>query len=108
MLHPANNAAGTIVGTDVFTFLKRNGVPQQQQQRQGGHAVAGDASPEYKGRVRAAVAGQGSPISIEVRLQTRRSAAFRGDERFAAHWTPLKDDTGSVGWVVLTLGNMMM
>ncbi|KLU84445.1 hypothetical protein MAPG_03487 [Magnaporthiopsis poae ATCC 64411] len=115
MLHPANNAAGTIVGTDVFTFLKRNGLPQrpaqqqqQLQQQQGGHTVSGDASPEYKDRVQAAVVGQGSPISIEVRMQTRRSAVFRGDERFAAHWTPLKDDAGRVGWVVLTLGNMMM
>ncbi|KAL8388863.1 hypothetical protein RB595_008985 [Gaeumannomyces hyphopodioides] len=114
MLHPANNATGSIAGTDVFTFLQCNSLHQRaepeqhQQQHPHGNPAAGDASPEYKGRVRAALMGQGIPISIEVRMQTRRSAAFRSGERFAAHWTPLKDDTGEVGWVVLTLGNVIM
>lgn len=46
---------------------------------------------DYKLRVRNAVRA-GLPVSTALRLQTRRSAQFRGDESFMAHWTPLKDD----------------
>ncbi|KAL8294499.1 hypothetical protein RB597_007817 [Gaeumannomyces tritici] len=111
MLCSANNRTNSIAGTDVFTFLQNNDLPRraepEQHQRPRGNAAVGDAAPEYKGKVRAALIGQGTPISIELRLQTRRSAAFCGYERFATHWTPLKDDAGKVGWVVLTLGNVM-
>ncbi|KAL8415540.1 hypothetical protein RB596_006226 [Gaeumannomyces avenae] len=112
MLCSANNSTGSIAGTDVFTLLQNNGLSRrtepEQHQHPRGNAAVGGAGPEYKGKVRAALIGRGNPISIELRLQTRRSAAFGGYERFAAHWTPLKDDAGKVGWVVLTLGNVMM
>lgn len=46
---------------------------------------------EYRTRVRNAIRA-GLPASTALRLQTRRSALFRGDEAFVAHWTPLKDE----------------
>ncbi|KAF9876405.1 blue light receptor [Colletotrichum karsti] len=87
MLHPANNTIGLVTGQEIFRFFKQNMVNHQS---------------DYKTRVRNAIRA-GSPISLEVRLQTRRSALFRGDERFMTHWTPLKDEKSAVHWVVLTL-----
>ncbi|TLD18069.1 hypothetical protein PspLS_10536 [Pyricularia sp. CBS 133598] len=112
MLHPANNV-GELAGTDIFRFLRQNTLTSSPTSGNGhSHGVqtgAGATLPTpvaYKGRVRAALRA-GSAISIQVRLQTRRSAAFRGDEIFAAHWTPLKDAKGEVCWVVLCLGAML-
>ncbi|KAH8845426.1 hypothetical protein MCOR27_001062 [Pyricularia oryzae] len=112
MLHPANNV-GELAGTDIFHFLRQNTLTSSSANGNGhghgAHAGAGATLPSpvaYKGRVRAALRA-GSAISIQVRLQTRRSAAFRGDEMFAAHWTPLKDAKGEVCWVVLCLGAML-
>lgn len=87
MLHPANNTVGLVAGQEVFRFLKQNMINHQS---------------DYKARVRSALR-QGAPVSVEVRLQTRRSALFRGDERFATHWTPLKDEKSIVRWVVVTM-----
>ncbi|KAF6813814.1 Aureochrome1 [Colletotrichum sojae] len=87
MLHPANNTVGLVAGQEVFRFLKQNMVNHQS---------------DYKARVRNALR-QGAPVSVEVRLQTRRSALFRGDERFQTHWTPLKDEKSAVRWVVVTM-----
>ncbi|KXH35331.1 Aureochrome1 [Colletotrichum simmondsii] len=87
MLHPANNTVGLVAGQEVFRFLKQNMVNHQS---------------DYKTRVRNALR-TGAPISVEVRLQTRRSALFRGDERFVTHWTPLKDEKSQVHWAVVTL-----
>lgn len=112
MLHPANNV-GELAGTDIFHFLRQNTLTSSSTNGNGhghgAHTGAGATLPSpvaYKGRVRAALRA-GSAISIQVRLQTRRSAAFRGDEMFAAHWTPLKDAKGEVCWVVLCLGAML-
>ncbi|TLD08348.1 uncharacterized protein PgNI_07300 [Pyricularia grisea] len=112
MLHPANNV-GELAGTDIFRFLRQNTLTSSPVNGNGNgngvHTGAGATLPApvaYKGRVRAALRA-GSAISIQVRLQTRRSAAFRGDEIFAAHWTPLKDAKGEVCWVVLCLGAML-
>lgn len=69
--------AGTMVaGSDVFRFFGQNMLGKQS---------------DYKTRVRNAIR-VGSPVSTGLRLQTRRSAVFRGDESFMAHWTPLKDE----------------
>ncbi|OHF02562.1 hypothetical protein CORC01_02257 [Colletotrichum orchidophilum] len=87
MLHPANNTVGLVAGQEVFRFFKQNMVNHQS---------------DYKTRVRNALR-IGAPISVEVRLQTRRSALFRGDERFVTHWTPLKDEKSMVHWAVVTL-----
>ena len=87
MLNPANNAEGTIVGTDIFRFFKQNMVSN---------------STEYKSKVRNGLRG-GYSVSAEVHLQTKRSALFRGDEKFITHWTPLKDENAVVHWVVVSL-----
>ncbi|KAK2044222.1 hypothetical protein LZ31DRAFT_619609 [Colletotrichum somersetense] len=87
MLHPANNTVGLVAGQDVFRFLKQNMMNHQS---------------DYKSRVRAGIRA-GAPVSVEVRLQTRRSAQFRGDEKFMTHWTPLKDEKSAVRWIVVTM-----
>lgn len=92
ILHPANNSGGLVVGQEVFRFFKQNMVTRET---------------DYRARVRAAVRA-GQAVSTELRLQTRRSAMFRGDERFIAHWTPLKDDAAAVHWVVVTLAPAMV
>ncbi|KAK1584904.1 uncharacterized protein LY79DRAFT_610923 [Colletotrichum navitas] len=87
MLHPANNTVGLVAGQDVFRFLKQNMMNHQS---------------DYKARVRNGMRA-GAPVSLEVRLQTRRSAQFRGDEKFMTHWTPLKDEKSAVHWIVVTM-----
>ncbi|KAK8081272.1 hypothetical protein PG996_000053 [Apiospora saccharicola] len=90
MLHPGNTA-GLVTGQEVFRFFKANMVSKET---------------DYRSRVRTAVRG-GNPISVEIRLQTRRSALYRGDERFITHWTPLKDEHSATEWVVITLAPTM-
>lgn len=75
-LNPANLATSMVAGSEIFRFLGQNMLTKQS---------------EYKTRVRNAIRA-GVPISTPLRLQTRRSAVFRGDEAFVAHWTPLKDE----------------
>ncbi|KAH8662512.1 hypothetical protein BX600DRAFT_513340 [Xylariales sp. PMI_506] len=91
-LNPANNAAGLVAGQDVFRFLKQNMVSREPS--------------DLRSRIRSAVRA-GNAVSAEVRLQTQRSARFRGDERFSTHWTPLKDEKGATRWVVVTLAPIM-
>ncbi|KAK8069595.1 hypothetical protein PG994_006211 [Apiospora phragmitis] len=81
-----------IVRSDVFKFLKSCMIGPSAA------AVAGD----YKNRVRSCVRA-GHPISVDLRLQTWRSAKFRGDEAFVVHWTPLKDERAVAHWVIVTL-----
>lgn len=69
-------AGNQIAGTDVFRFLGNNMLTKQS---------------DFKNRVRSAMRA-GTPTSTPLRLQTHRSAVFRGDEPFVAHWTPLKDE----------------
>ena len=45
----------------------------------------------------------GRAVSMELNLATRRSIIMRGSERFASHWTPVKNEKGEVGWVIVTL-----
>ncbi|KAK7952799.1 uncharacterized protein PG986_008527 [Apiospora aurea] len=90
MLHPGNTA-GLVTGQEVFRFFKANMVSKET---------------DYRSRVRLAVRN-GNPISVEIRLQTRRSALYRGDERFVTHWTPLKDEHSGTEWVVITLAPTM-
>ncbi|KAK4993370.1 hypothetical protein LTR66_006049 [Elasticomyces elasticus] len=74
-----------VVGTDIFKFLANH--------------ASGSLTRDFKSRVKAALK-VGQPISLDVTLCTRR---YMGFEKFIVHWTPLKNDTGEVGWVVLTL-----
>ncbi|KAK7987361.1 MFS general substrate transporter [Apiospora arundinis] len=90
MLHPGNTA-GLVTGQEVFRFFKANMVSKES---------------DYRSRVRLAVRN-GQPLSVEIRLQTRRSALYRGDERFVTHWTPLKDESSATEWVVVTLAPTM-
>lgn len=78
-LNPAALAGINIDGSDVFRFLGHNMIARQT---------------EYRARVKNAVRA-GIPVSTALRLQTRRSAVFRGDEAFVAHWTPLKDENAA-------------
>ena len=87
MLNPANNTEGTVVGAEVFRFFRQNMIANNQ---------------EYKSRVRNALKG-GHPVSATIHLQTKRSALFRGDERFITHWTPLKNENAVVHWVIVTM-----
>ncbi|KAL1860291.1 hypothetical protein Daus18300_009346 [Diaporthe australafricana] len=91
MLNPANMAGSMVAGSDVFRFFGLNMMAKQS---------------EYKARVRNAIR-VGMPVSTELRLQTRRSAIFRGDEKFVAHWTPLKDEKAAVHWVIVTVAPLM-
>ncbi|KIW66816.1 hypothetical protein PV04_06110 [Phialophora macrospora] len=79
--------AGQIVGMDIFRFLAT-------------HSAASKLGSDFKTRVRAALKS-GKPISLDLVLCTRR---YLGFEKFVSHWTPLKNEVGEVGWVVVTLG----
>ncbi|KAJ4389525.1 hypothetical protein N0V93_006995 [Gnomoniopsis smithogilvyi] len=89
-LNPANMAGSLIVGSEVFRFFGQNMLTKQN---------------DYKTRVKNAIRA-GLPTTTPLRLQTRRSAVFRGDEAFLAHWTPLKDEKANVSWIVVTLAAM--
>lgn len=95
-LIPNSQASGPgvarlLVGHDIFHFLKSHQL--------------GNNQPDTRTPVRKAIKS-GYPISQGIRLQTRRSAVYRGDENFMTHWTPLKNEHGVVHWVVVTLGAM--
>lgn len=79
-------ASTMVAGSDVFRFLGLHMLSKQS---------------DYKARVRNAIRA-GVPVSTALRLQTKRSAVFRGDEAFVAHWTPLKDEKAT--YVPLHLG----
>jgi hypothetical protein len=91
MLNPANLANTQIVGSDIFKFLSY-------------HATS--VSRDYKSKVRSALK-DGQAISVDIHISTRRAAMFRGDEKFATHWTPLKDDHAMTTFIVLTMGSLI-
>lgn len=75
------------VGTDVFKFLGNHG--------------SGNLSWEFRSSVKNALKMR-QPISLDLKLCAKPSMGF---EKFVLHWTPLKDEVGTVKWIVLTLGN---
>ncbi|KAK4940162.1 hypothetical protein LTR10_019697 [Elasticomyces elasticus] len=91
MLYPTKpvpkNTVSQIVGMDIFRFLEA-------------HAKSKLGS-EFKQRVRTSLK-MGHATSMDVTLCTRRHMGF---ERFATHWTPLKNEAHEVGFVILTLGS---
>ena len=89
MLNPTILANNQIVGTDIFKFISNN---------------ATQSTRDYKARVRNALK-MGMAISVDIYLETRRSMVYRGDERFATHWTPVKDENAAVQYVVVTMGS---
>lgn len=88
VLNPAMIGTSTAVGMNIFKFFKQSIMSRNQT--------------DYQKRVQGALR-VGSAISILLQLQTRRSAVFRGDETFAVHWTPVKDETAAVRYVVVCL-----
>lgn len=88
VLNPAIIGNSTAVGMNVFKFFKQSMMARNQT--------------DYQKRVQAALK-QGSAISVLLQLQTRRSAVFRGDESFALHWTPIKDEWATVRYVAICL-----
>ncbi len=90
MLYPMRpmptHAGGPIVGVDIFRFLSAH-----SPTKLGG---------EFKARVRTALKA-GHAVSLDLTLCTRRHVGY---ERFAVHWTPLKNEAGEVAFVICTLG----
>ena len=85
MLYPNKPTDGQIVGLDIFRFL-------------GQHTNS--MSRDFKSRVKSALK-TGNAVSLELNILTRR---LMGYERFVLHWTPLKDEKGTVVFIVLTMG----
>jgi hypothetical protein len=57
---------------------------------------------DFKSRVKNSLRG-GRAVSADINLVTKKSAIHRSSERFATHWTPLKDEHAATGYVVVTL-----
>lgn len=57
---------------------------------------------DFKTRIKTSLKG-GRAISSDLSLVTKRSVIYRRSERFATHWTPLKDEHAAVKYVVVTL-----
>jgi hypothetical protein len=88
--HPSSTQyASQLVGMDIFRFLAT-------------HTPNSKLPSDFKSRVRTALKG-GNAVSMDITLCTRR---YMGFEQFVSHWTPLKTETGEVGWVVVSLGGM--
>ena len=82
----------SFLGNDIFRVLNQH----------SGTTVLKD----FKNRVKANLK-MGRAVSADINLTTKRSLLTRGSERFATHWTPLKNELGATGWVVLTLASAM-
>ncbi|TKA22964.1 hypothetical protein B0A50_07707 [Salinomyces thailandicus] len=74
-------------GTDVFKFLATHS--------------SGSTSRDFKSNVKNALK-MGRAISLDLKLCAK---PYMGFETFALHWTPLKNEVGEVGWIVLTLAS---
>lgn len=57
---------------------------------------------DFKARIKTSLKG-GRAVSADINLVTKKSAIQRSSERFATHWTPLKDEKAVVEYVVVTL-----
>ena len=79
------------VGSNIFKFLAQHTTSLPR---------------EYKSKVQYALK-HGQAISASIQLFTLQSLARRGDDKFFTHWTPCKDETGAIGYVVVTLSSTM-
>lgn len=77
-----------IAGYDIFKFLSQY--------------TSSGLARDYKSRVKSAMKS-GAAISLDLSLCTRR---IMGYEQFLTHWTPLKNDTSTVAFAVLTFGSL--
>ncbi|TKA61050.1 hypothetical protein B0A49_10953 [Cryomyces minteri] len=87
MLYMDPKAITSFVGNNVFKVLSQ-------------HAT--NISKDLKNSVKSSLK-VGRAISVDISLLTRRSLALKRSERFALHWTPLKDEHARVRWVVVAL-----
>ena len=88
LLFPAKSSyQSQIVGADIFKFLAIHS--------------SGSLSRDFKATVKASLRA-GHAVTMELTLCTRR---FMGFEKFAIHFTPLKDEKGQVSWLVVTFGS---
>lgn len=87
-----NNNSHDFVGSNIFKFLAQ-------------HTTA--LPREYKSKVKDALK-HGQAISASINLFTLRSLArAKGDDKFFTHWTPCKDERGSVAYAVVTLSSTL-
>lgn len=87
-----NKSSHDFVGSNIFKFLAQ-------------HTTA--LPREYKSKVKDALK-HGQAISASINLFTLRSLAHsKGDDKFFTHWTPCKDERGSVAYVVVTLSSTL-
>ncbi|KAI4206888.1 MAG: hypothetical protein LQ348_000781 [Seirophora lacunosa] len=86
-----NRSNNEFVGNNIFKFL-------------GQHTAT--LPREFKSKVKEALK-QGQSISASLNLFTLRSLARHGDDKFYTHWTPCKDENGSVKYVVVTLSSSL-
>ena len=82
----------SFIGNDIFRVLNQH----------SGTTI----SKDFKNRVRSNLK-MGRAVSLDINLATKRSLIMRGSEKFVSHWTPLKNEFGATGWVVLTLASAM-
>lgn len=83
---PYTQTRERVSGQDIFKFL-------------GYHTTSG-LPRDYKSRVKQALKSS-MAITLDVSLATQRALGV--SERFASHWTPLKNEFNAVGFVVVTL-----
>lgn len=94
LLFPARQPNATanqqpkIAGHDIFKFLSQY--------------TSSGLARDYKSRVKGAIKSA-TAVSLDLSLCTRR---IMGYEQFLTHWTPLKNDTSTVGFMVLTFGSL--
>lgn len=87
-----NKSNHDFVGSNIFKFLAQ-------------HTTA--LPREYKSKVKDALK-HGQAISASINLFTLRSLArSKGDDKFFTHWTPCKDERGSIAYVVVTLSSTL-
>ncbi len=83
LIDPKNDT--TFVGNSIFKVLAQ---------------YSPNMPREFKNRVKGALRA-GRAVSADISLATRRSVVNRGSEKFATHWTPLKDEHAAVRCVVV-------
>lgn len=87
--NPLRSRVPSPCGLDIFKFF-------------ASHSPEVKLPKGFKDKVRGAVK-IGQPISVSLTLCTRRNMGF---ETFVVHWTPLKDEGGSVQWLIVTMGGI--
>lgn len=87
-----NKGSHDFAGSNIFKFLAQHTTTLPR---------------EYKSKVKDALK-HGQAISASINLFTLRSLArSKGDDKFFTHWTPCKDERGSIAYVVVTLSSTL-